>query len=555
MTATKTKKNYETSSDSGDNASSDSEDGASSDSEDKKSSNYNESDKKITFTEEEKSKKEEFYWKLLHYKLFGEFYGIKMKNTSSLRTERTCMDKYFGVNSDDYLIKNEFDFKGEPEFYKLWEYLKDNENVILAGGYMTSMLFGIDFFSNSDIDLFVRKDRVMDVIDFVRYNFNIVRYEKLCSLVVNIVLDGMRNIQIIAKDFDKVSHLLDDFDMCHSKCAFYMGDTYHTYDAKYTKENKITMSFQNVRVDRSIKAAKYGLKLFNRSLCERAPKGEEEFVNYYDYDFRDSNEFHLNLYSDETKIKNIIVVSDKYDLGFFRNFGSSYNHSWHNHYNFEYYQFTDKILYEEINLNNVETLDLTDIIKKSTRYNFSHYCNFYKMVPFNEYFKVPCILYFTTQVDYDTVNMNGIEYKNPYLIGVKNYKNMLSKMELLFRKIRKHGYITESKKSDNYPNITISYNKSKSNRRCIETYHNKYQRKTKNDDEKSYGYTKDINIQRSLKYISDGELGAIKIESMYNDVKGIENKTSEKLCLIFLESDNGPEFGINFNLFPSSVNF
>ena len=433
---------------------------------------------KITFTEEEKNNKEVFYWKLLHYKLFGDFYGIQMKKVihKTNTTERICMDEYFGVNSDDYLLKNEFEFKGESNFNTLWEYLKDNENIILAGGYMTSMLFDVEFFPNSDIDLFVRKDEVMKVVDFIRYNFNVVRYEKLCSLVINIVLDGMRNIQIIVKEFNKVSHLLDDFDMCHSKCAFYMGDTYHTFDAKYAKEHKVTISFQNVRDDRSKKVEEYGLKLFNRSLNKRAGKGEVVFINYldYDYDFSNSNEF----LSIEGNKKNIIVFADKYNPMFFNELGSRYDCTMH--YNFEFYEFTDKILYEEININDIETIDLTNIIIKPTRYNYSHYCNCYKMVPFNDFFQVPCILYFTTQVNYDTV-VKERDYVR--LVGVQT---MSSNIEILFRKI--------------------------------------------------YGYQSHNN-------------GELSICTHYNDVTGIENKTSTTLCLIIRHNE------ALFNLFPSSANF
>lgn len=454
--------------------------------------------KKVTFTDEEKTNKEEFYWKLLHYKLFGDFYGIEMKKiiydskTFKSRTERTCMDKYFGVNSDDYLIKNEFEFKGESCFSDLWEYLKYNENVILAGGYITSILFDIKFFPNSDIDLFVRKDKVMEVIDFIRDNFNVIRYEKLCSVIINIVLDGMRNIQIIVKEFDKVSHLLDDFDMCHSKCAFYMGNTYHTYDAKYAKEHKVTMSFQNVRVDRSEKAKKYGLELFNSSLYERVPKEKGEFINYYD--FRNSCEFLLIE-------KNVVVFADNYDPDFFNDFGSSYDCT-HN-YNFDFYEFSDKILYKEININDIENIDLTNIIIKPTRYNYSHYCNCYKMVQFNEYFKVPCILYFITQVDYGTVKK---ERNYVQLIDVKDYKTIYSNIDILFRKI----------------------------------------------------YDASSPITRKIyKYLHEEDCisnNKISISTHYNDVEFLENKTGEKLCLI-IDNRSNESSEVLFNLFPSSVNF
>jgi len=459
--------------------------------------------KKITFTDEEKKNKEEFYWKLLHYKLFGDFYGIKMKKiiynlkTFESETKRICMDKYFGINSDDYLIKNGFEFKGELCFFSLWEYLKCNENVILAGGYMTSILFDIKFFSNSDIDLFVRKDKVMEVIDFIRDNFNVIRYEKLCSLVINIVLDGMRNIQIIVKEFDKVSHLLDDFDMCHSKCAFYMGNTYHTYDAKYAKDHKITMSFQNVRVDRSEKAERYGLKLFNSSLYERVPKEKEEFINYFDYDIRTSVEF-------SSIKKNIVVFSDKYDISFFNELGSRCDCN--NNYNFDFYEFSDKILYKEININDIETIDLTNIIIKPTRYNYSHYFNCYEMVSFNKYFKVPCILYFTTQVDYKTVKEKEC---NLQLIDVKDYKTIHSNIDTLFRKIY-----------DNSPSMNKNIYKL-------------------------------FNRENDIYYISDDK---ISICMAYNDVESIKNKTSEKLCLIICHCDD-KYTEVLFNLFPSSVNF
>jgi len=131
---------------------------------------------------------------------------------------------------------------------------------------------------------------------------------------------------------------------------------------------------------------------------------------YFDYDIRNSEEFDTIKYYDsdsELKMKNIVVVADKYDPIFFAKFGHSYytsdkgcyifkdrrdlNGYHRNRYNFEGYQFTDKIVYEEINLNDINDIDKIDwseILVKSTRYNYSEYSNFYKMVPYNKYFKV-----------------------------------------------------------------------------------------------------------------------------------------------------------------------
>jgi hypothetical protein len=456
---------------------------------------------KITFTDDEKNNKEEFYWKLLHYKLFGDFHDIPMTQVNNEKIVRTNMDDYFCVNSDDYLLRNEFEFKGESDYCKLWDYLKDNENVILAGGYMTSMLFGIDFFPTSDIDLFVRRDRFMEVISFIRDNFDIVRYEKVCSLVMNIVLnDGRRNIQIIVKDFDKVSNLLDDFDMCHSKCAYYLGNTYHTYDAEYAKDNKVTMSFQNVRVDRAEKAEKYGLKLFNRNMYFREPKGVEEFVNYFDYDMRKSQEFHSR-----REMNNAIVVADHFHPEFFLNFGCTSGLEDRSSYNFDFYEFTDSVLYEEIDLNCKDfAFDSSDKIMKATRYNYHHYTNIYKMVQFNEYFQVPCILYFTTQADYDKVTPIGFDV---HLRGVKNYENIVKNIE------------------------TIAA---------------------------SLGAAENLSIYSDLDCATDDD-NIIQIESAYNDTSGLDKKTSEKLCLIFSKGrkdwTGGMYWNVCFNLFPSSVNY
>ena len=161
---------------------------------------------------------------------------------------------------------------------------------------------------------------------------------------------------------------------------------------------------------------------------------------------------------------------------FFNELGSRYDCTMH--YNFEFYEFTDKILYEEININDIETIDLTNIIIKPTRYNYSHYCNCYKMVPFNDFFQVPCILYFTTQVNYDTV-VKERDYVR--LVGVQT---MSSNIEILFRKI--------------------------------------------------YGYQSHNNGELSICTHYNGELS---ICTHYNDVTGIENKTSTTLCLIIRHNE------------------
>jgi hypothetical protein len=464
---------------------------------------------KIQFTDEEKNNKEKFYWKLLHYKLFGDFYGIEMKKVSNddiflkYDIKRIDMDKYFEVNSDDYLLKNEFEFKGESKFDVLWKYLNINENVILAGGYMTSMLFDINIFPNSDIDLFIKKDSVMEVIDFIRNNFNVIRYEKLCSLVMNIVLDNeMRNIQIIVKDFNKVSDLLDDFDMCHSKCAYYMGNVYHTYDAEYAKENKVTISFQNVRVDRKEKAEKYGLKLFNKSIYYRELKNEKDFINYFDYDLRSSTDYNSN-----ESMENMIVVTDTFNTKFFNNFGISNNCD--NHYSFDFYEFTDEILYKEINIDDIDFFDLSDVIIKPTRYNYSCYNNMYKMVPFNEYFKVPCILYFTVNVDYNIVKDTVIYGTNMktgvHLSGIQDYLKLCRNIGKLIKKI------------DNNTGFLITYDRHNHN-----------------------------NNKRNLELNN-----IIDIEAAYNNIESIKNKTSQKLCLIFCKYEK-LTWEIIFNLFPYS---
>lgn len=452
---------------------------------------YDENSKlKMFFTEEELNNKEKFYWKLLHYKLFGDFYKTIPLNRN--------LDSYFHINSDDYLIKNEFQFKGENEFSKLWDNLTHNKNVILAGGYTTSMFFEQDFFESSDIDLFVNKQNSFELINFIKNNFDVIGYEIISENVMTMFIKNLRPIQIIIKNFKNVSNLLDDFDLCHLKCAFYLGNTYFTFDAKYAKENKITMSFQNVRIDRTEKAKKFGLSIFNKFLRER----KDIFPNS-----ENADKFFFTDYN-ENYIKNFCngVFPKKYCNG----------------YSFEDYKFTDSILYEEINIENLKNVDLSNIRIKPTRYNYHHYVNFYKMVNFNEHFQVPCILYITSNISYENVNSFGLE-------GVKKYKDLLSNIELFFKKINKDGHIY--KKTNIY-----------------------------SEDDNLFFSKKmfDNKIYKSSKFVTNNKPADIEISSVYNNIDLIKNKNHQKFCLIFSKNEYEYEdenFSIMFNIFPSSANF
>lgn len=175
-------------------------------------------------------------------------------------------NKYYGkLNSHDYdftLLKNDFELVYEDNTEKLFDYLKDQKDIICAGGYMTQMYYQIPFKKSSDIDLFIRSiESIRSTIEYIKENYNVISYSIINNVAINIICEGMREIQIIYTNFDSVIELLSSFNASYMKNAYYMGDTYTTYDAKWTKDNKKTYFYTSARQNQIDKVSYYDLEV------------------------------------------------------------------------------------------------------------------------------------------------------------------------------------------------------------------------------------------------------------------------------------------------------
>lgn len=206
------------------------------------------------------------------------------------------------LHSDEYLIKNAFNLdKDELSHYqlkKLFTYLQDKKNILLAGGYPTIQFLGLDIddYSSSDIDLYILNNKDQDningeeselegenqkqknipnnsldtfhgLIEFLDQTFKITKiysHTDTQSGVFNIYCQKLnRVIQIIGTHATSVSEIFNSFDSSYCKCGLYMGSTYVAYDTLYTKSTKTTMFYwrypKKCRVN---KACKMGLKIY-----------------------------------------------------------------------------------------------------------------------------------------------------------------------------------------------------------------------------------------------------------------------------------------------------
>lgn len=440
----------------------------------------NKEDLSLIFTEEDRQNHEKMYWKLLHYKLFGRLHGIKTVKFLGYYNRpnhvRIDFDKEFKVNSDDYLIKNGFTFRCEEHFNPLWEYLRTATNVISAGGYTSTMFFDKPFTETSDIDLFVKKDRrLRDLISFIQQNFDVSHYVRRGYSILTIVLNKkiindeevkFRDIQIIAKDFNSISDIFDSFDMCHIKTALYLGDTYHTYDAKYSKENGVTISFQDRRADRINKIERYGLKLFNTYGKGRYEE-KEVIIDESEHDEKvlDITEQHLMLmmnsgYNDKNYVNpDDTIVTVPFDTPIEPEQRVPISNCFDSRiYNFEFYKFRDHILYEEVDILNPQPID--KIYWKHSRLVQSGnvYHDLFKMVKFNEYFDVPCLLNFVCDVEYEKLRFLrvGKFYIREELVisGIKNYELISSGLKKIFSSHDEYE-VLKYKSSDCGSNICV----------------------------------------------------------------------------------------------------
>jgi len=200
--------------------------------------------------------------------------------------EALRMKKYEILLNDAYLIKNDFEFNvnEQPELRKIFDYIKRQPRMCIAGGYPTLQYINkaLSDFPDSDIDIFITNpyeescfceiDVLQEFIEFLGDDISeITSYTNAMASVYNIKCKNInRMLQIIGIYAETISEIFNQFDASHCKCCVYMGDTYVSYDAKYSKDTNTTVFYNTCpKIHRYNKAIKLGLNVYNCShICE-----------------------------------------------------------------------------------------------------------------------------------------------------------------------------------------------------------------------------------------------------------------------------------------------
>ena len=170
---------------------------------------------------------------------------------------------------NSYLLMNEFDFIIEDQVYlPLFNYIKTDAMLVIAGGYTTGMNFSRDFNEKSDIDIYIlnsSNESLLKLFDFIHNNYQIKSYIKYKS-VITFKFDNIRDLQIIFTSDVNVINILTKFDSAHNRCAYYLGNTYITYDAQYSKIINSTCIYKFSLQRRYLKIINYNLDIINKIL-------------------------------------------------------------------------------------------------------------------------------------------------------------------------------------------------------------------------------------------------------------------------------------------------
>lgn len=170
---------------------------------------------------------------------------------------------------NELMLKNEFTFVVEnEEIVELINYLDTQPNMIITGGYISTMYFQKNFDKESDIDIYIFGENVLEnfknFLSFLDTTYNIDFVELLGSSVITFILKKLnRKVQIILSGFESILEIMLSFDCTHNRCAYYLTDTYVTFDCKYSKTYQKTYYFNRIRPSRYKKSLKYELKVVN----------------------------------------------------------------------------------------------------------------------------------------------------------------------------------------------------------------------------------------------------------------------------------------------------
>jgi hypothetical protein len=180
--------------------------------------------------------------------------------------------------SNVYLLKDEFKWINEQNsLVVLFDYLSNEPNMCIAGGYPTMQYFEkkLSDFSGSDIDIYIfNDDHKKTFKKFVEYLDNKLGINKIDYIgksyfnksIFNLHVNNIaRIIQVIGTCDISISEILRQYDTSHNRCCLYLGSTYVSYDAQYAKKINTTYFNKNYNnYKRLNKAHKLGLKIFHK---------------------------------------------------------------------------------------------------------------------------------------------------------------------------------------------------------------------------------------------------------------------------------------------------
>ena len=291
-----------------------------------------------------------------------DYFKLSMSHKNEIFNEYlyyTMINNNLLISTNFLLLNDVFEFKGEKHFSYLFEYVSKYDNMAIAGGYTTTMLFEIDQFDSSDIDIYIfgtQNEKIIqtynDLIKFLNYpkiyyvgscvrqielsvpdeEYSIKETKSLNNSVDSDILnpntqnDGIkkRNLQIIGVIASSLTNVVASFDASHNRTAYYLGKTYVTPDALHSKEYKKTFFIRRIKTSRALKALKYNLQIVNKidySLLENVKIEDKKYREITNDDEFKPNQNWISMYSpngldnqycDTTSYD---LLNDKYDLG------------------------------------------------------------------------------------------------------------------------------------------------------------------------------------------------------------------------------------------------
>jgi hypothetical protein len=206
-----------------------------------------------------------------------------------------CINNNVEIKSNGLLLKNRFELiKENDDINSIFNYVGKRKNMAICGGYMTSMFFNL-FFEESDIDVYIWSNKNYELkktaTHFYRFLSLMLGECKIIDIgdsVKTFIVEGIkRKIQLIAVYANNLNDVLTDYDNSHNRCAFYLNDTYVTYDSLWSKTSQSTFFYKEMKRARYFKALRYGLTVKNNfsysvENIDNVNKKEEE--EYYTLD-------------------------------------------------------------------------------------------------------------------------------------------------------------------------------------------------------------------------------------------------------------------------------